>query len=411
MKHRHLVFLLAALSMMGALSIDTYLPAMPAIAGAFHTTLAAVNQTLSAFLLGSAVMTLFHGTLSDSFGRKPVMVAFLVVYVLTSIGAACSVNLSMLIFFRLVQGACSGAGGVIGRAMIADLYKGPEAQRLMAFIFMIFGLAPAIAPVLGGWLQAALGWRSIFWFIASFSFITLLVTLRELPETLPHHQRHPFHLKAILQAYWRVGGNPRLLARSLGSALCFTGVSIYIGSAAAFVINILHQSEKSFAWMFIPLIGGMISGSTTAARIAHVLPPSSVIRIGYGIMLLGAAWNVTYNVLSVAAVPWAVVPLFVYCFGMSLASSAQSIVIFGMFSTNRGLVSSFTSFIFTATFSLVTGLVCPLLFGSALHLAEGVLVGAVLSLVMWQLGGAVTEPTNACIPVIETAENQVAASR
>ncbi len=154
MNHRLLVVILAALSMLGALSIDSYLPALPTIAHEFSATLPAVQQTLTVYLFAFDFMTLFYGTLSDSFGRRPVILGSLFLYVASSLGAAWSPTLGWLFFFRLVQGISAGAGGVVGRAMVGDMMSGAEAQRTMSYISLVFGLAPALAPILGGWLLA-----------------------------------------------------------------------------------------------------------------------------------------------------------------------------------------------------------------------------------------------------------------
>ncbi|HEY0257911.1 MAG TPA: multidrug effflux MFS transporter, partial [Candidatus Methylacidiphilales bacterium] len=266
MHHRLLVVILAALSMLGALSIDAYLPALPAIAHHFSVTLAAAQQSLTIYLFAFATMTLFYGTLSDSFGRRPVILISLVLYLLSSIGAGCAPTLGWLLFFRLLQGLSAGAGNVIGRAIIGDLFSGIEAQRIMSYVSMVFGLAPAIAPILGGWLQAWFGWRSIFFFIAFFTLILFLVCWRELTESLPRSKRHAFHLKVIVANYWEVASHARFMFQSLGTALTFSGIMIYVGSAPAFIFNILHLTETDFAWLFIPLIGGITLGSMVAGR-------------------------------------------------------------------------------------------------------------------------------------------------
>ncbi len=372
--------------MLGALSIDTYLPALPYITHELAITPAAAQQTLSVFLFAYAFMTLFFGTLSDSFGRRPVILVSLLVFLAGSIGCAVAPSLGWLLAFRLLQGLSAGAGNVVGRAMIGDLFSGAAAQRMMAFVQMVFGLAPAIAPILGGWLLYFFGWRAIFAFIVIFTFTVLMISLRALPESLGRERRHPFHARVILENYWRVGGHLRFVSLCLGNALTFSGVSIYIGSAPAVIYSILHLSERDFGWLFIPLIGGMTVGSMLSARASHRFSPGFIIRAGYAIMLVSAVGNVAYNLVFAASVPWALVAPFFYCLGMSLAAPAMSMRILGMFPQTRGLASSLMSFFFMTIFALISGLLCPLVFDSALHLAESVLAGMSLSLLFWWLG-------------------------
>jgi DHA1 family bicyclomycin/chloramphenicol resistance-like MFS transporter len=386
MKPRHLIFLLAALSMLGAISIDAYLPALPAIAKSFSISLAAAQQTLTVYLFSFAFMTLFYGTLSDSFGRRPVIIVSLILYLLSSLGAIWSPSIGWLLLFRLMQGLSAGAGSVVGRAMIGDLFSGAEAQRMMSFISVVFGLAPAVAPILGGWLQAAFGWRSIFVFITVFTVTLLLVCARVLPETLPVAKRHPFHFKRIVSHYWNVGCHARFVAKCVSNALSFSGVLIYIGSAPVFVMTILHLSVKDFGWLFIPLIGGMTLGSILSARLSHHLHPRTSIYAGFFLMWAAAVANLIYATLFTAAIPWAVIPSFFYCIGMSFASPPVIVTTLEMFPETRGMAASLMSFTFMIVFAVGSGLVCPLLFGSDFNLAAGVLAGLALSTLFWWLG-------------------------
>src|SRR5690349_1225937 len=194
---RLLTVILACLGMVGALAIDTYLPSIPAIGRAFEVGPVAVQQTLSVFLFTFAFMMLFHGTLSDSFGRRPVILIALVIYTLGSVGAALAPSFGWLLAFRAMQGLAAGAGSVIGQAIVQDRFSGAQAQKMMSHIMMVFGLAPAIAPVLGGWLHVHFGWRATFWFLALFGALMLLVCWRLLPESLPREKRHAFHGLAI----------------------------------------------------------------------------------------------------------------------------------------------------------------------------------------------------------------------
>jgi DHA1 family bicyclomycin/chloramphenicol resistance-like MFS transporter len=380
---RLLIAILAALSMLGALSIDAYLPALPAIAGQFSVTAAAAQQSLTAYVFAFAVMTLFYGTLSDSFGRRPVVLVSLVLYLLSTIGAACANSLETLIAFRLLQGLSAGAGAVVGRAIVGDLCSGTDAHRVMSYISAVFGLAPAIAPILGGWLQAAFGWRSIFFFIALFTLVLLVACLLALRESLPSEQRSPFQVRVILRNYWQVGSHLRFMLRSISIALAFSGVMIYVAGAPAFVLNILDLSVTEFGWLFVPLIGGMTLGSLAAARLSHVLRAEAIIRGSFVIMFVAAVANIAYCAWADVKIPWAVVPMFVYAFGAAAATPAMMMMALEMFPNVRGLAASFQTFVFMILFTLEAGVIAPLLFDSPLKFAVAVAIGAVLSVICW----------------------------
>lgn len=387
---RLLTVILACLGMVGALAIDTYLPSMPAIGRAFAVGPVAVQQTLSVFLFMFAFMMLFYGTLSDSFGRRPVILVALLVYTCASVGAAWAPSLGWLLLFRALQGMSAGAGSVIGQAIVQDRFSGADAQRIMSHIMMVFGLAPAVAPVLGGWLYVSFGWRATFVFLAVFGALMLATCLRLLPESLPAEKRHAFHPGAIARNYLKVLGHPQFLLLSLSVGLAFGGLSLYIGSAANFVMDILHLPETAFAWMFIPLISGMVIGSAWGGKRAARVAPATMRAIGFGTMLAGCVLNVGYTAWAGARVqvPWAVLPLMVYTFGLAVAMPAIQVGALGLFPENRGLASSMLSFIQMMAFALVSGLVAPLLFGSAFKLACGVAVGLAASFLACRLGYA-----------------------
>ena len=387
LKHPLLIFLLASLAMMGALSIDAYLPALPTIAREFHCTLAAVQQTLTIYLVAYAGATLFQGTLSDSFGRRPVVLSSLLLYCVGTVGAGLAPDLGWLLFFRFSQGLSAGAGGVVGRAMVGDLFSGAEAQRAIAYISTIFGLAPAIAPILGGWLLAEWGWRAIFFAIALVTLTLWGMCLRWLPESLPRAERHPFHFQVIVRHYWEVGCHVRFLLRCFAVVLCFSGVLVYVASAPAYVLNILHLTVKDFGWLFLPMIGGMMTGSLLCSRLSHRVAPESTIRIGFAIMAVAALVDLVVAIYFVPRVPWAVMPKFFYGLGVSLATPAMVVRLLDTFPKVRGLSSALQTAAFMLVFSVGSGVICPLLFGSAARLAWGALGGLGLGAACWWLAG------------------------
>ena len=380
--------------MVGALAIDTYLPSIPAIGREFGVGPLAVQQTLSVFLFCFAFMMLFYGTLSDSFGRRPVILAALALYTLASLGAMLAPSFGVLLACRALQGLAAGAGSVIGQAIVQDRYAHDPAlaQKIMSHIMMVFGLAPAIAPVLGGWLQVSFGWRSSFLFLAAFGAAMLLLVWRGLPESLPPEQRHVFHGMAIARNYLMVLRKPRFLLMAVAVGLAFGGLSLYIGSAANFVMVILKLPETAFAWLFIPMIGGMTLGAGWAGRAASRIAPQPMIWLGFSIMAVAALASVCYNYFFAAAVPWAVLPLALYTFGVAVGLPAIQVVALGLFPDHRGLASSMLSFLQMMVFAMVSGLLAPLLFDSALKLACGVLAGLSASFVCWRLALSMPEP-------------------
>ena len=161
-----LALLLAGLGMLGPFSIDTYLPAFDGIARTLAATPLEMQQTLSAYLFGFAAMNLFHGALADSFGRRPVVLSGLVLFTVASVGCALAPSIGALVWWRALQGMSAGAGMIVSRAIIRDMYPPADAQRVMSQVTIYFGVAPAVAPMIGGFLFVHADWHSIFWFLA-----------------------------------------------------------------------------------------------------------------------------------------------------------------------------------------------------------------------------------------------------
>lgn len=361
MRTRNLTLMLAGLAMLGPFSIDTYLPSFPAIAGAFAVSTLEVQQTLSVYLLSFAVMSLFHGTLSDSFGRRPVILTGLLVYSVASIGCALAGDFSQLLLFRGLQGLSAGVGMVVGRAVIRDSFEGHEAQRLMSLVMMIFGLAPAIAPVIGGWLQSAFGWASVFLFLTLYGVLLLVTCAWRLPETLPHALRQPFALRPLAKNYLKLAGSPRLVLLSTAIALNFCGFFLYIVSAPAVIYDLLGLNENQFAWLFVPGIAGVMLGAFWSGRLAGRATQQRTIKIGYVIMFSAAAFNLAYSAFYEPALPWTVLPVMCYTAGMALAMPSLTLIALELFPLHRGLISSLLGFEQSFMIAIVAGVVSPLL--------------------------------------------------
>jgi len=364
-----LAVILAALAMIGPFTIDTYLPAFPFIASDLQATPAQMQQTLSVYLFAVALMTLFHGTLSDSLGRRPVILCSLLLYVATAIGCALATTFSQLLFWRMVQGLSAGAGIIVGRAIIRDSQQGHEAQRLMSLVTMIFGIAPAIAPVIGGWLQESAGWRSIFWFLAVYGSATLAVTWMRLPETHPVAARQPLRVMPLLQNYLRLGRNPLLVLLCLVVAFNFSGFFLYIVSAPAVIYNLLGLTATDFPWLFVPGIGGVMFGAFLSGRLADKISPQRTVAAGFFAMGCAAAFNIFYSQFFPPALPWTVLPVMIYSAGMALAMPSVTVLVLDLYPQLRGTVSSLQGFAHSLFSGITAGLISPLVSGSALTLA------------------------------------------
>ena len=330
-----------------------------------------VQHTLTVYLMAFAAMMLFHGALSDAYGRRPIVLWSLLLYTATSVACVFTTDINALLALRALQGASAGAGLVIGRAMIRDLYAGAEAQRLMARVTMIFGIAPALAPIIGGWLHTGFGWRAIFVFLAVFGALLLAVCLRYLPETLPHAARESFHPKPLFANYRKVGSHPEFQWLSLTVGLNFAGFFLYIASAPVFIIQHLHLGEHQFGWLFIPAVSGIVLGAFLSGRMAGKYALRETVRYAFFISFAAAILNVLYNLAALPALPWAVLLVMLYGTGMSLAMPSISLLNLELYPRNRGMVASLQGVIHTLGATLAAGFLSPWLAHSPLLLALG----------------------------------------
>ncbi len=368
---RGLALLLACLSALGPFSIDTYLPSFPDIAQRLGATQLEVQQTLSAYLFSFAAMTLWHGAIADRFGRRRVILGALALFGIASLGCMLASGIGQLWFWRGIQGITAGAGIVISRAIVRDLYDGADAQRLMAQITMMFALAPAIAPVIGGWLQSAFGWRSVFAFLSLSTIVLLIACLYLLPETLPPEKRQSLRPSYLAATYRKVFSSPRFLFACAALALNFGGFFIYVLSSPVFLMRHLGLPETAFLWLFGPAMLGLMSGSWCSGRLAGRLSPGRTIAVGYLVMGCAASLNLALNLSLPPGLPWSVAPLFVYTLGMSLAMPNLTLFALDPFPAQRGLAASCQTFFQSGFNGVAAALIAPALWGSTLHLALG----------------------------------------
>ncbi|MDI9613135.1 MAG: multidrug effflux MFS transporter [Acidobacteriota bacterium] len=363
-----LTFVLAALSWMGPFSIDTYLPSIPAIGESLGAPTAAVQQTMTAFLFFFALMSLWHGAISDAYGRRRLTLLSLAIFLAASVGCALSTSVQMLMFFRALQGTTVGAGMIIGRAVVRDLFDGAAAQRLMSHVATIFTIAPVLGPVLGGWFQVWFGWRSIFVFMAGMAAFLLLSCWKFLPETLPAARRQRLNAGYLARSYWKVMTQPAFLMASASLSLVNAGFFIYIMGAPVFLMTHLGLKETQFLYLFLPMAVGMVIGAWISGRCAGHLSGEKTIMVGYVVMIVGALANLALNLALPPMIPWSLVPLFVYVTGMSIAMPSLTLITLDLFPSQRGLAASCQGFLSLAGNSAVSAFVA-LVWGTTLSLA------------------------------------------
>ncbi|MCL2309174.1 MAG: multidrug effflux MFS transporter [Proteobacteria bacterium] len=378
-----LILLLAALMTIGPFSIDMYLPAFPSIEAALGVSPAALQQTLSIYLIAYAVMMLWHGALADAWGRRPMILVSLAIYAVATLGCAIAGNIESLWLFRALQGVSAGVGLVIGRTIVRDVFHGTTAQKIMTRITQVFSLAPVAAPVAGGLLLGLGSWRAVFWGLLILVVALLVWCHRALPETLPPAARQSLRLGALYRNYRTVIFRPEFLLLALTPALNFIGSFIYIAGAPSFLVKLLGVSEQGFAWLFVPMIIGIISGATLAGKLAGRIPPERIVALGYLGMGTACILNLGLCLFLPANVMWNVLPIMFYTAGTSLAAPNALLIMLALFPTMRGLASSLQGFLQFSLGALVSALLVPLIDTSLLALAFGMIASTAAGGAVW----------------------------
>lgn len=380
-----LALLLACLGMLGPFAVDTYLPAFAAITRALDATPLQMQQTLSAYLFGFALMNLFHGALADSFGRRPVILWGVAAFTAASIGCALSQTIAQLIFFRAMQGLATGAGIVVSRAVIRDMFPPAQAQRVMSQVTIFFGAAPAVAPLIGGLLFVHIAWQAIFWFLAGVGLVLWIANYRLLPETLHPADVQAFNVCNLFSGYAQLLGHRNFMLLALASGIPFNGMFLYVLSAPAFLGELLHLAPTEFFWFFCISIGGIMGGAWLSGRLAGKVTPQRQIRWGFTIMVIVSIVNVAANALFTAQ-PWWALPLIgIFAFGWSLMVPVVTIMVLDLVPDRRGLASSLQAVVGSVANAVVAGALAPVVMHSTRSLAIASFGLMCIGLVAWQI--------------------------
>jgi DHA1 family bicyclomycin/chloramphenicol resistance-like MFS transporter len=369
---------LASLAALAPFAIDTYLPAFTALETDLAAQPVALQQSLTFYLLPYAIMTLWHGAISDSIGRITTIKWGLGIFVLASIGCALAKDVQTLWFFRALQGLSGGAGNVVARAMVRDLFEGPQAQRVMATVQMLFGIAPAVAPIIGGFLLG-IHWQAIFIFLGLYAALALFAAVKYLPETMPPEKRMPLSAKQVVKDYRILFSDTEYFRLVFSISANFAGFFLYVLASPVFLVKHLGLTEQQFGYMFIPTVCGMMLGSYFAKRAAGIYSRQQVVQWAYAWMSITVLGNIVACYFLANSV-WLILPIALFNVGMALAMPVLSIAALDRHPKIRGTAASGQAFCQMLLSSLSAGLIAPLLWGSPLGLALGM---AAYSIIGW----------------------------
>lgn len=338
-----LLALLAALVALGPLSVDMYLPAMPAMMRAFGAEIGQMHLTLSSYLTGFALFHLACGPLADRYGRKPILIGGTVLFVIACIGCSRSETVGELLWFRFLQGIGACVGPTLARAVARDIFGPTGAARALSLIAMLMALAPAVAPTLGGVLLLVLPWPSVFIFLGCYGAVMILLIRVFLPESLPRKQS--LHPVAIARNYAELLVDPFFLTVTLSSALIYAGLMVYLACSSFVYIDMLGVPVEYFGIIFLGSVLGYMGGSALSARLSRHRDSEQIMQLGIllatgaTVLLLACSYRWPESVLAL------VLPMIPYSLAMGLVLPHAMAIALRPFPHIAGTASALLGFI------------------------------------------------------------------
>jgi MFS transporter, DHA1 family, multidrug resistance protein len=285
---RRLILLLGALAACGPLSIDMYLPSLPALASAFSTTAAAAEITLTSFMCGFSLGMLLYGPLSDAYGRRPILLGGIVLYALASIGCALSFSIDSLVALRFLQALGAGSASVLARAIARDAHEATDAARVLSMLAIVTSIGPLLAPMIGGQLLLLGGWRAVFVVLTLFGAGCAVTTYLRVPETWPREKRASSALSQSFAAYGRLLTDPVTWGHVLCGGMAFASMFAYITATPFVYIEYFHVKPQHYGFFFGLNIIGIIGWNVINARLVRRLGSLKLISIASFVSVVAA---------------------------------------------------------------------------------------------------------------------------
>jgi DHA1 family bicyclomycin/chloramphenicol resistance-like MFS transporter len=350
------VVLLAALTTLGPVSTDIFLPSLPSIAASFHTTPAGAEGTLTGYFIGFAGAQIFYGPISDRLGRRPVLLIGLAAYSLAGFGCVVAPSIATLVLARLIQGIAAAAPIILARTIVRDVHSGVRAGRLFSLMASITGLMPIVAPLLGGFLEAHFGWESSFLAMAVLGVAAFVAVLSALPETLREKSPEPLSLTGILVSFRHVLANPRFRVYATILGFAYAGLFIYIGVSSFIVQRFYQLSPVGYGLTFAVIAIFFVSGTFLGRRLAPRAGLDAAIGVGVGLLGVGGLLLPIGVALGPDNVLFFLAPMSIFELGLGIVTPQALAAAVTPFPERAGAASSLAGFIQMTAAAVLLGL-------------------------------------------------------
>ncbi|KGY07811.1 Bcr/CflA family multidrug efflux MFS transporter [Vibrio sp. MarTm2] len=378
--------ILGAIGALTPLAIDMYLPAMPTIAKDLGVAEGAVQITLTAYTAGFAIGQLIHGPLADSYGRRPVLLLGVLFFGIASVVSATTTGIEALTWVRTAQGFAGAAAAVIIQAVVRDMFDREDFARAMSFVTLVMTVAPLVAPMVGGHVAVWFGWRAIFWILAGFAAIVILLVVWKIPETLSEEKRQPLRFRTTMRNYFRLCANPTAMGLIFSGAFSFSGMFAFLTAGSFVYIDIYGVRPDQFGYLFGLNIIAMIIMTSINGRLVKKVGSHNMLRFGLAVQLIAGLGLFVGWLLDLGL--WGTVPFVVMFIGTisTIGSNSMGLLLSG-YPTMAGTASSLAGTLRFGTGSIVGAIVAFMPGGATWPMVTTMTACSVLSAALYWIFG------------------------
>jgi DHA1 family bicyclomycin/chloramphenicol resistance-like MFS transporter len=361
-----LVPILGALTAFTPMSVDMYLPSFPELERYFAASASDVQLTLSVFFLGLAIGQAIYGPVADRFGRRPPLIFGAAVYIIASLGCALAPSIHALIAFRFLQALGGCVGMVVSRSIVRDLYDERGSARMFATLMAIMGVAPILAPLLGGQLLVYMSWQAMFWILTGFGILILLAVLFGLEETLPAERRRSLHPASVLRTYARLLTDRHFIGHSLSQSLTFAGMFAYITASPFVFIELYGVPAQHYGFIFGGNALGFILASQINLRLLSRVTPGVILSIALACTATAGLALLTAGATGIGGLAGLLVPLFFFLMSLGFIGPNSTARALAPQGANAGAASAVLGTVQFAAGGIVGAIVASMPHSSAL---------------------------------------------
>ncbi|OEF23512.1 Bcr/CflA family multidrug efflux MFS transporter [Vibrio rumoiensis] len=376
--HFFLYLILGSIGLLTPFAIDMYLPAMPTIAKDFMVNSGVVQGTLTAYTAGFAIGQLLHGPLSDSYGRRPVLMIGIIFFAITSVVCATTSSIEALLYMRFAQGFAGAAAAVIVQAIVRDMFDKEDFARAMSFITLVITISPLMAPLVGGHLAVWFGWRSIFTALALVSVVVLIAVMFKIPETLSAENKQPLRFRTTMKNYYKLFTNPVAFGLIFCGAFSFAGMFAFITAGSFVYIDIYGVRPDHFGYLFALNVVGMVLMTSFNGRAVRKMGSHWMLRFGLGCQTLAGvallvSWLCGFGL-------WAIVPSVILFVGtISIIGSNSMGLLLSSYPKMAGTASSLAGTLRFGTGAVISAIIAFLPSGYVWPMVMAMFICSVLS--------------------------------